>query len=316
MPLSPARASEVAPLLRRLARYQAERFPLAAYGPMVAVASVAAIGWSRSSRGAAGFVTASHAGTAAITMLVAFALLRVADEHKDAPTDRVARPELPVPRGLVTLGELRLATTSLVLVVLALNALLLPRALAPLALVAAWTALMTREFFAREWLRAHATAYLASHMAVMPLILLYGTSVDWLVAGAPPPRGLAVFLAASYASGLVLEVGRKLREPAAERPAVETYTSLWGHRTALAVWGGALVAASVAIGTAMRLAGSSTALAVIVPLLLAVFTGWGAIGVRAGIAGAGKRIETRSALFTLGAYAALALPWLLREYAR
>ena len=170
-------------LLPRLVRYQVERFPLTAYAPLVAIASVAAIGWSRAARGAAGYVSTSHGVTAALTMLTAFAVLRVADEHKDAALDRVARPELPVPRGLVTLGELRLSVSVAIAAVVALNAYLMPVALLPLAAVALWTALMTREFFVPEWLRAHPALYLVSHMVILPLILLYGSTVDWLTAG-------------------------------------------------------------------------------------------------------------------------------------
>ena len=43
-----------------------------------------------------------------------------------------------------------------------------------LLLVWAWFGLMSKEFFARGWLRAHPIAYIASHMAIVPLI-------DWYV---------------------------------------------------------------------------------------------------------------------------------------
>lgn len=308
--------THTAPLLPRLIRYQAERFPLAAYAPLVAIASLAAIGWSRAARGAAGYVPTSHGLTAALTMLTAFALLRVADEHKDAALDRVARPELPVPRGLVTLGELRFTASLLVTAVVALNAYVMPVALVPLGAVALWTALMTREFFVPDWLRARPALYLVSHMVILPLILLYGSTADWLAVGAAPPRGLIVFLAASYACGLVLELGRKLRDPLAERPGVETYTGAWGSRRALQVWGSALLAAALLIGLSMRLAGSSLALAAAVPAVAALITASAAPALAAGQPGSGKRIESRSALFTLLAYAALALPWVLRQMSR
>jgi 4-hydroxybenzoate polyprenyltransferase len=50
------------------------------------------------------------AGASVVAVLVLFGLffqLRVADEHKDNEDDTKYRPERPVPRGLVTLGELR-----------------------------------------------------------------------------------------------------------------------------------------------------------------------------------------------------------------
>ena len=53
---------------------------------------------------------------------------------------------------------------------------------------------MTREFFARRWLKRHAVVYMTSHMMILPLVDLYATACDWWVAGVrqPPPRPLLV----------------------------------------------------------------------------------------------------------------------------
>src|SRR5260370_38008999 len=111
-------------------------------------------------------------------------MLRVLDEHKDAAVDRRYRPELPVPRGLVTLADLRWAGGGALVTVLALNALLAPVLLLPCLAIAVWAALMTREFFVREWLRAHPAAYLISHMAIMPMIDIYTTGLGLIAARA------------------------------------------------------------------------------------------------------------------------------------
>ncbi|MCC7003670.1 MAG: hypothetical protein IT357_16045 [Gemmatimonadaceae bacterium] len=305
-----------ASLLHRLAVYQRERFPLAAYIPLIAIAATAGMAWSRAARGAEGFVTGAHWGTGALTMLVMFFLLRVADEHKDAALDRVARPELPVPRGLVSLAELRVVGGVLALVVVALNAWVAPALLLPLLVVATWAALMTKEFFVAEWLRARHGLYLLSHMVVMPLILGYASAVDWLVESGAAPRMLAVFLAATYANGLVLEIGRKLRDPAAERPGVETYSAVWGRGNATALWTLALFAAAMLTAWAMTVAGLSAVTSFAVGMLAALLLALPARALLAGRPGSGKRIERVSGVWNLFAYVLLALPWAMREAGR
>jgi 4-hydroxybenzoate polyprenyltransferase len=166
--------------------------------------------------------------TAFPTCFIFFLQLRIADEFKDADEDARFRPYRPVPRGLVTLGGLR--TLFLLGAALQLGlALWHHRALA-LILLAAWAylALMSVEFFAREWLKARPVTYLWTHMLIMPIVDFYATAVYWLPRTGHPPSGLALFLAASFANGLVIELGRKLRQPHAEEDGVPTYTRLWG----------------------------------------------------------------------------------------
>src|SRR5207247_2960644 len=120
----------------------------------------AATAYSRLLRGAPGSIRPGLFAAGAFTTLVLFFLLRVLDEHKDAATDRMFRPELPVPRGLVSLGELRAIGIAALLIALALNTVLAPRLLCALGIFALWAALMTKEFFVGAWLRQHITAYL------------------------------------------------------------------------------------------------------------------------------------------------------------
>lgn len=298
------------PLLRRLGTYTKERFPLGAYLPMILLAAFAALGYSRVARGAPGFATLQEYATAAWTLLAAFFALRVADEHKDQVIDRLTRPELPVPRGLVALRELRLTALALALLAIAANLMLSPMLLVPLAAAAVWLGLMTREFFVREWLRRRPATYLASHMVIMPLLLLYVSAVDWLAAGVPAPQGLWLFLAAAYATGVVLEVGRKIRGLPDERPGVETYTSTWGPQRAMTVWLLALALSAVLIAAAASAVAARWTF-VATPIVALLVAGAALRFIRAPEqAGTGKTIEAASAVWTLGAYALLALPWI------
>ena len=112
-----------------------------------------------------------------------------------------------------------------------------------LVLVWLWLALMTREFFVSDWLKARPLAYMASHMVIMPLIALYVSAFDWLRAGEAPPADLMWYLMVCFFGGIVLEVGRKIRAPEDERPGVGTYSVAWGRRNAFLVWLGAIVLA-------------------------------------------------------------------------
>src|SRR5439155_17056147 len=164
-----------APLAARFWRYQSERFPLAGFAPLITMFTFSSAAYSRLSRGEPGFIRGPLFAVGALTALIFFFLLRVLDEHKDAAQDRRYRPELPVPRGLVTLAELRWAGGSALAAVLALNALAAPVLLWACVAVALWAALMTKEFFVAKWLRARPALYLVSHMAIMPMIDSYTT---------------------------------------------------------------------------------------------------------------------------------------------
>src|ERR1044072_3232577 len=64
-------------------------------------------------------------------------------------------------------------------------------------------------------------------------------------AGGRRPRvGVLWFLAVTFANGVLIEIGRKLRAPADERTGVDTYTHAWGPRVAPLAWVGTLAASA------------------------------------------------------------------------
>jgi hypothetical protein len=109
-----------------------------------------------------------------------------------------------------------------------------------LALVWAWLLAMSFEFGVPAWLKARPVVYLLSHMAIMPLIDLLLTGLEWLPGGGAAP-GLGLFLALSFVNGCVLEIGRKLWAPQNEIAGVDSYSRLWGARRAAAIWGVAVL---------------------------------------------------------------------------
>ncbi|MBT0955928.1 UbiA family prenyltransferase [Alphaproteobacteria bacterium KMM 3653] len=223
-----------APLHHRLWTYQAERFPLIKTVPLLAVFSAASLCLSahlagRPLPGAAGFTLAFA------LVFILFFQMRVADEAKDAKDDRLYRPSRPIPRGLVSL-KLILTLGALLAPLAALIAYAYhPSVLWLLCLTWLWLIAMSFEFGAPAWLKARPWLYLVSHMAIMPLIDLLLTGVEWGPNGAPA-AGLWTFFALSFVNGCVLELGRKLWAPENEIKGVETYSALLGPRLAAKVW--------------------------------------------------------------------------------
>lgn len=222
-------------LAQRLWIYQRERFPLGKTALLIAAFSSASLNVS---------ATLGHRPLPEIwtylvmwlaTVLIFFQL-RACDEWKDAATDRRFRPELPIPRGLVSLRVILQLAAASILPILVLSFSLTPSLTFLLCLIWLWLALMTREFFVPTWLRAHPFVYLVSHMLIMPLVDLFVTAGDWLVHGAAPPVELTWFLGLSFVNGCVLEVGRKMRAPETERDGVETYSQLLGILGSTYLW--------------------------------------------------------------------------------
>lgn len=284
--------------------YQRERFPLAAHGPLILAFSFCAVSFSAHLRGC-GWPSAVAVVVAFITSLLFFLQLRIADEFKDAQDDARWRPYRPVPRGLVRLVELGWVFVGAAVIQLTLALCWHPPLVLVLLIAWAYLAAMSVEFGCRAWLKRHPIAYLASHMLIMPLVDLYATACDWSPQGAAPPIGLLPFLAASFANGVVIELGRKLRSPADEEPGVETYTALWGVRRAVAAWWLMVVATAVLATGAAGCAGAALPVGAVLAagaLAALLLAGW-FIGRQR--SGDGRRLELAAGLWTLLLYGAL-----------
>lgn len=290
--------------------YQKERFPLAAHGPLIAAFSACAVSFSSLLRGAPApdwrmFLTAFG------VCLLMFLQLRIADEFKDAEEDARWRPYRPVPQGLVTLGELRILFILAALVQTGLVLTLDVRLMVVLAVAWSYLALMSVEFFCRDWLKKRPVIYLLTHMGIMPLVDFFGTACEWLPRGSSAPAGLGWFLAASFFNGIVIETGRKLRQPADEEEGVETYSRLWGKSGGLRVWLLALLATGACAAMAAGVIGFTGPVVVSLAFVMA-FALWSAYLFLCRSL-SGKKIEIVSAVWTLALYLMLGLvPLFLR----
>lgn len=299
-------------LLARWWIYQRERFPIFAHGVLIAAFSFCMVSYSSLVRGYVHIPDAKELLVAFVTAFIFFLQMRIADEFKDREDDLLYRPYRPVPRGLISLRELAIVgiVGGVVQIVLALW---LSPALLPFLLgVWLYLGLMTREFFVRTWLKAHPINYMWTHMLIIPLIDLYGTTCNWRVAGIAPPGGLLLIVCVSFFNGFALELGRKIRAPQDEETGVETYSFLWGRRRAIASWYGALLMTAVSVVLAGSRIGFALPEALLFCGLLLVAAVIATIFLRHPLAGRGKWIESFSGLWSLLVYLSLGvLPLLI-----
>lgn len=220
--------------IRRFLIYQKERFPFLGHGILVASFSFSAISYSRICRGAEGFVSLSTFLVGVATTITLFFLVRVFDEFKDAEDDANYRSHLPVPRGLISFKELAIAGMVAIVIQLVLNSYFFPKMLILYGVVIGYLCLMGKEFFVGEWLKKHQFWYVVSHMLIIPLIDMYASGLDWLLAGVEAPKGLIFFFVVSFMNGIVLEIGRKIRIP--EKEEFNTYSTMMGAEKATKLW--------------------------------------------------------------------------------
>jgi 4-hydroxybenzoate polyprenyltransferase len=305
----PLKQQDVGSLAARLWQYQSERFPLANHGVLTLIFAASACAFAAGFTG--GWPSPIAILLAALAGLGQFVLLRVADEHKDFATDSAHRPYRAVPRGLVTLAELRVVGA--VAAALMLAAVALAQCL-PLAILtfAIWIyfALMTMEFFAPEWLKARPIVYLFSHMVITPLIA-------WLMAGfqlahdgvalTEIPARAGGFLLSILFLGVVLELGRKIRATQDEEPGVETYSALWGASVARNAWLVAGAASGVTLVIAIGQIKGSVTVALLGAVAGLAIMALSARAFTPSQPGSGKRIEQASGAFALAVLIALAL---------
>jgi hypothetical protein len=298
--------------LWRINQYQKERFPILGHGVMIAAFSFSAIAYSRICRGAEGFVDWSTYFIGIFTTVTLFLLVRIFDEFKDQEDDAQYRSHLPVPRGLVTLEELKRIGIVVAVLQVAINAYFFPKMLIIYGIIIAYLLLMGKEFFIAEWLKKHQFWYITSHMFIIPLVDIYASGLDWLLESVSAPQGLMFFFAVSYMNGIVLEIGRKIRTPEQEYEGVLTYTSMLGLKKAVWVWIAVLLVTLALSWAASHYAGYGTSGAIALGIAFVICSLPAFLFLKKPTPKLAKGIELTSALWTILMYLTLGgVPMLL-----
>lgn len=238
-----------APFIKRFLIYQKERFPFILNGIVISIFSFSAISYSIICRGQTGFILWKDYLIGVFATISLFFLVRIFDEFKDKEDDAKYRKYLPVPRGLISLKELKTIGIIVACLQIAVIALFQPKMLFLYVIVLAYLVLMGVEFFVPKWLKPRQILYITSHMFIIPLVDLYASGLDWLLAESSPHVGLIWFFVVSYMNGIVLEFGRKIRTPHSEEEGVVSYTGMYGTKGGVYIWLGLLfVTMLLAIG--------------------------------------------------------------------
>jgi 4-hydroxybenzoate polyprenyltransferase len=293
--------------------YLSERFPLQTHIPIIAIFSFSAICYSLSAVGQAHFIPVANYAIAFFLTFSIFLLLRISDEFKDHEDDMKYRKYLPVPRGLVSLANLK--WIGIGLVILQLITVFLYPSFAPIYFISMlYLGFMFKEFFVEDWLKKHQIAYVFSHMLIIPLVDLVASSAHWGVAAINPPTALGWFFAVSFFNGILLEIGRKIKLPENEEEGVVSYSKLWGMYNAAYVWLGVLTVTLILA----FVAASAIHSPIWVYVLLSVFAAAGSttavLFLKSPTQKKAKMIENASGLWTMGMYLNLgALPFIMEN---
>lgn len=284
--------------IKRFYQYQKERFPFIQNGIIISIFTFSAISYSIISRGAENFVAWEDFIIAIFQTISFFFLVRLFDEIKDNEDDKKFRSYLPVPRGLISLKEIKWMALAVILLQVAVLIVFQREMLLLFVLVFTYLLLMLMEFFIPTWLKKRQIAYITSHMFVIPLVDLYASGIDWKLTGVGMHWGLAWFFAVSYFNGIVLEFGRKLRPPEGEEFGVVSYTKLYGIKGGVFAWLGLLsVTFLLAIGAEMY-AGFHWYYLVLMTLFFITCTFPGILFLKNPTQKSAKKIELFSAIWT------------------
>jgi 4-hydroxybenzoate polyprenyltransferase len=291
--------------LKRLYIYQKERFPVVTTLVATIVFTFSAISYSRLSRGLDGFVGWDTYAIGCFAGFTLFFLVRVFDEFKDKEDDAKYRKYLPVPRGLISLKELRLVGVTIVIAQLLVIALFQMEMLPLYLLVLGFLCLMGVEFFIPKFLKPRQILYITSHMLIFPLFDLYSSGLDWLMEGAEPHFGLIFFFVVSYFNGILVEFGRKMKAPEDEEQNVVSYTGMWGVKGAVIVWCGTLIVTLVSAILAAGYAGYTLPGLIILGSLAIICMIPALIFLKKPSKKSAKNMELISGLWTIGMYLSL-----------
>ncbi len=171
-------------------------------------------------------------------MVCLFYHLRVLDDIKDREADVATYPERVLSRGLVSYRQLAVTGFLAIAVETACAGYLGSKILILHFATLAYSLLMFKEFFIREWLKRHLFWYGISHMLIM-------ACMDFTILQMPTGHGALIripdfilFAFLGFCMTFSLEVARKIRVPEEEKPGADSYSKELGITGSLALSSG------------------------------------------------------------------------------
>jgi 4-hydroxybenzoate polyprenyltransferase len=163
--------------------------------------------------------------------LLQFLMVRIIDEFKDYEEDCKYRPYRPVPRGLISLKELKVLFIICAILQIAITAIVNRYALKFLVLLWIVFYLMTKGFFIKKVLDKHILLEVTFDEIMMPILVVFLSKF---------PNGRIfltnryfLFLFMTYVVSWIIEIARKVRCKEDEEEGVRTYTAVFGINKAM-----------------------------------------------------------------------------------
>ena len=181
-----------------------------------------------------------------------FLMVRIVDEFKDYEEDCKYRPYRPVPRGLISLKELKILFVICVVLQFFITLLSNPDGLIYLFLIWIIFAIMSKGFFIKNTLDKHILLEVLLDEIIIPVMVLFLSTFlfkDFLKFVGDNStvsyngifinfKSLIPILLISYLISWIVEIARKIRCKEDEENGVKTYTAIFGIKKAiLLLWG-------------------------------------------------------------------------------
>ena len=176
-----------------------------------------------------------------IVAFLQFLMIRIVDEFKDYEEDCKYRPYRPVPRGLITLKELKKLFIICAIIQFVITYIFEPRAIFPLLIVWIFFAIMSKGFFIKKFLDKHILLEVALDELLMPILAWY---LSYFASYTIPINiinsyvnylDIGIFLLMTYIVSWIVEVARKIRSQEDEEEGVKTYTAVFGIGGAISI---------------------------------------------------------------------------------
>lgn len=172
---------------------------------------------------------------ALLLMLSFFFRMRLFDEIKDYDTDLKVNPTRPLPRGVLSIIHVKRMIAILLLLELALASCLGPWAFGLHLFAVFYSLLMYEEFFIGDLIRPHLTTYAVMHTLVSVFLGVSAASSALAIQNGQFVAAHISFFLMNWCFFNLFEFGRKTFSSEEERSGVDTYSSLFGGKGAVAL---------------------------------------------------------------------------------
>ena len=208
--------------------YQKERFPILTFGLYVFCITIAVFCFTTSLMGTPlPYVMQWNLILPMfIVAFLQFLMIRIIDEFKDYKEDCKYRPYRPVPRGLITLKELKILFVICAILQLIITIYANPKGLTYLFIMWVFFAIMSIGFFIKKFLDKHILIEVCLDELLMPIRVLYLASYIGIY------TDIWKILLMSYVISWIVEIARKIRCKEDEEKGVKTYTAVFGIKKA------------------------------------------------------------------------------------